>query len=304
MLWIFTSIFAYFFFALASIIDRHILTGPLPKPKVYAFYISSLGFLALVLLPFNLAVFNAEIILLSLFAGVLWIFAMFTLYVAISKIEISRVVPSVGAFLPVFTFIIYTFIVRRNIFFGFWDGVSLFLLILGGVIISSKDISLKFFFSKSIFYPLLAAFCFSVGFYFRKLAFMRQTFISAIVWTCLGGALVSLFLLLFSDVRKNVFSKKPPMFRKENLFLVIMGYGAGAIGSFLQAYSLYLAKEYQVPFINALEGLKYVFVLFFSFLISLKSPRFLKEDISPKALGHKLFFILVIISGLLILLFR
>jgi len=51
MLWIFIIITAYLIFAINALIDNYLLLGP-PNPKSYAFYIGTLGIIALVLIPF------------------------------------------------------------------------------------------------------------------------------------------------------------------------------------------------------------------------------------------------------------
>jgi hypothetical protein len=38
-MWLPLTVIAYAFFAVSSLVDRHLLAGPLPKALVYAFYV-------------------------------------------------------------------------------------------------------------------------------------------------------------------------------------------------------------------------------------------------------------------------
>ena len=53
--------------------------------------------------------------------------------------------------------------------------------------------------------------------------------------------------------------------------------------------------------VNALEGIKYIFILIFAFLLSLKAPQILKEEISRRVIFQKVIAILLIAGGLALL---
>jgi len=297
MLWFWIAILSYFFFALVSLIDRYMLVGPLRNPKVYAFYVSIWGLLTLVFVPFGLATSNPDEIVFALLSGMWRTFALFLFYRAASKIEISRVVPAVGGFLPVFTFIIV------QIGFGQKEPVSLLqilslgLLILGSVLISSKKFGFRSLLRKDIKYPILAAAAFAIGFYLIKQVFIQQSFISGLIWSGVGGGLGALLFLLFPKTRKTIFLKKP-ILKKQTFSPLMVGYFFGGIASLLQNYSVFLVKEGQLAFINALEGTKYVFLFFFTLFLSWKFPQFFKEDISKKAIIQKVLSIFILGAGL------
>lgn len=75
MLWLTVTISAYFLLAIVALIDKYLISGPIPNPKVYAFYVGILGILALFLFPLGFLVPNSLDIILSLLAGALYIFA-------------------------------------------------------------------------------------------------------------------------------------------------------------------------------------------------------------------------------------
>ena len=56
-----------------------------------------------------------------------------------------------------------------------------------------------------------------------------------------------------------------------------------------------------LAFINAVEGVKYVFVLMLAAIVSLKFPKILSEEISRKIFLQKFAAILLIAVGLIVL---
>jgi len=118
MLWLLIAILSYFFFSLASLGDRYLLIGP-PKPKVYAFYVGVLGIIVVLVLPFvqfSLPSFSTAA--LSFFTGLVFVLSLISLYYGLEKFEVSRIVPALGGFLPIFTFILGFFILNQQGFFS------------------------------------------------------------------------------------------------------------------------------------------------------------------------------------------
>src|SRR3989344_6880820 len=105
MTWLPLAIAGYFLLAIASIGDKFILTGPLPSPRAYAFFIGLLGALTIpFFMPFGFAVpHDILTVIISLATGSLWIIALAVSFEAVRRVEISRVVPAIGAFVPIFT---------------------------------------------------------------------------------------------------------------------------------------------------------------------------------------------------------
>ena len=103
-MWIIVAITAYFLLAFVAVIDKYLLAGPLPNPKLYAFVIGIFGGLALLLIPFGFLVVPPwPIIVFAMMAGVIQIFSLVALLSGLKNIEASRIVPAIGGLLPVFT---------------------------------------------------------------------------------------------------------------------------------------------------------------------------------------------------------
>ena len=301
MFWLFIIILAYFFLALASLVDRYILAGPLQSPKAYAFFVGILGILALFLVPFGFEVPPFSQIILSLAAGAIWILAIYFLYVAIYQSEISKIVPAIGGFLPIFTFVISYFAFPTELTINCSRALSLLLLILGSILITfekEKKVILR-----DIRSSILAAIFFAVGFLLMKMVYLQQSFISGFIWMRIGGTIIALLFLLSSETRQIIF-KKGAVSKKQVSLPLVLGQAFGGLGFVLQNLAVNLAEIKELPLINALEGIRYVFLLFCVSVLGRKFPHLLKEKISRETWPLRIFAILLIVIGLVFLSFE
>jgi len=299
MTWLFFAILAYFFLAFVALFDRYFLVGPIPHPKIYTFYIGILGFfLCLFLVPFVIPFPGKELIILGLGVGIIRIFAILNLTKGIAESEVSRVVPAIGGFLPIFSFLIFLPILSSQEILNFSQISAFILLIAGSVVISMKEISLKFLAFSDLKYSISAAFLWALTFFLTKVLFLETQFISGFFLILLGGGLGAFYFLISKKTRQLIFSRKPTQ-KIGGLF--VLGQIFGGLGIIAQYYAIFLAKPFQVPLINALEGTRFVFLFIFVFLLALWRPELLKEEVSGKILVQKLFAILLIGFGLAIL---
>ena len=85
--------------------------------------------------------------------------------------------------------------------------------------------------------------------------------------------------------------------------LFLFAQALGGLGVILQFYSIFLAKPFQVSLINALEGIIYVFLLIFIYILSKWNPDLLKEEMRGANFFQKILATLLIVMGLAILAF-
>ncbi|PIV64864.1 MAG: hypothetical protein COZ90_00550 [Candidatus Nealsonbacteria bacterium CG_4_8_14_3_um_filter_37_36] len=297
MLWLTVTISAYFLLAIVALIDKYLISGPIPNPKVYAFYVGILGILALFLFPLGFLVPNSLDIILSLLAGALYIFALLGLIGALQLFEASRIVPAIGGFLPLSTFgLVYLFSGGEKL--GIFQILAFISLIIGSILITFEKA--KFITLKSLEISALTAFLFSLAFVLSKFVYLTQPFWSGFIWMRIGGFLAAIFFLFSKEVKEELFKKRVSFKPKTaGIFLSNQALGAGAF--LLQNWAIALVPLGFLAFVNALEGTKYVFLLIFTALISLKLPQIIKEKISRKILIQKIIAILLIGGGLALL---
>ena len=291
MFWLAIIILAYFLFAVVSLVDRYLLIGP-PSSKIYTFYVGILGILSLALAPFvGFFVPDFYKLIFCLTVGAVYILALFALYFGLERFEASRIVPAVGGFLPILTFLLVYFLSGFRGTLSFKEFLAFILLILGSIIInysSSGKISFESLKISAIIGLLL-----SLSFVLTKYVYLQLPFWTGFIWIRIGSFLTALFFILFKTVRKEIFSGTPVFNLKTRIFFLLnQGVGAGAF--ILQNWAISLAGLIYLPLINALQGIQY----FFLFILGLL---FLKEGLSKKVIGQKIAAILIIGIGLAIL---
>jgi len=298
-MWILVTILAYFFLAVVSLFDRYFLVGPMPSSKVYTFNVGIFGFIfCLLFLFFGTNLPAANVVFLGLLAGAIRMLAVLFLTTSITKSEISRVVPAVGGLQPIFSFFLFFFFLPQSRILNIYQIAAFILLILGTVLISVKKFDKEFFNFQTLKYPITASFLYSLTFFLTKNLFLKTSFLSGIFLILFGGGLVVLSFLVFPKSRETILNQKMSG-KLSSLF--ILGQIIGGTAIILQYYAVFLAKPGQVPLINALEGTRYVFLLFFVFLLSGWKPQLLKEEVSKEAFLPKVLAVLLIGGGLALL---
>jgi len=224
---------------------------------------------------------------------------MFALMTGLKNFEASRIIPAIGAFLPIFTFSFVLMQGESNL--APLDIIIFLLLLLGAFLITwqrKETISLK-----ALKISALAAFLFALHFILIKFVYLSQPFISGLIWIRVGAVLAALCFLFFREVREDLF-RGPKIVKKKNWAIILPNQAVGGVAAVLQNWAIALAPLAYLGIINALEGIKYAFLLVFAVLISLKFPKILKEEISKEVVLQKIIAILLIGFGLIILAFR
>ncbi len=300
MLWLTITILAYFILAVVFLVDKYLLVSALPNPKIYAFLIGIAGILLLILVPFiDFYVPSIKQLILSFFAGASFILALYWFYKALQNFAVSQIVPAIGALSPLFTFgLVYISSLGKEVP-SFREILSIVLLIAGAVLITiekGKTIT-----GKSLKLSFLAALFFSLSFVLTKYVYLEQSFLNGLIWTRLGGALVALiFFFIWPDIKKELFCQKDD-FKKKSLGILILNQAAGAGAGLLQNWAIALVPLISVAFINALQGVQYVFLLVLSIFLSFKFPQILKEQMAKEIIIQRIVAVLLIGGGLVLL---
>lgn len=298
MSWLVIIILAYFLFAIVSLGDKALLSGD-PNPKSYTFYVGLLGAAALLLIPFvGFFIPSLNQLLLALFSGVIFIFAIFFLFSGLEEFEASRVIPAIGGMTPVFTFA-FSFIFSKGQEILDVFGIAAFIfLVLGSIFITyekGKKISLKSFSIAS-----LAAMFFALHFVLSKYVYIEQPFWNGFIWMRVGSLIVILFLFFSKEVRSEIFQKKFTFTKKTGTFFFVNQI-FGALAFILQHFAISLAGISYLPIITALQGTQYVFLFVFAFILSFKFPMFIREKTSKEIILQKISAIIFVITGLVFL---
>ena len=295
MFWFIVAILAYFFLAVSSLGDKIFLKGK-EDPKTYVFYVCLLSGLIVFLIPFitfNIQPFN--ILIWPILEGIIYAGALYTLYYALDRFEVSVVIPVLGGLQPVFIFLL-SFLFFNITEVSFQNIIALIVLIIGTVLISLNG-KMKFK-SKGLLFCFLPAFLFALDFILTKQVFLNQSFLEGLVYMRVSSCLIVLFFLFNGKFRRNIF-KEGKKSKKKTIFLGAQG--AGAIGALLQSYAISLVPAASLAILNALKGTQYVFLLILTFIISIFYSKILKEDFHRKNLIIKVISIIIIGLGIALL---
>jgi drug/metabolite transporter (DMT)-like permease len=292
--WIFIAASGYFLLAFTSVADKFMVSKVVRQPIAYAFYTAMTGPVSLVLFPFGGKFLNFQDLIVALAAGAFFIGGIYHSYSAIRLSSVSRVVPILGGFIPLFSFLLAFFILDERLS-GFQTLGFLFLVV-GAVMISFRK-EHGIWTPKALFNAISAAAFFALASVLTKYTFDHSNFISGMIWTRVGFLVPVPVILLFPKSREAIFNA-PKEAGVRNVALYYSSRATGSIGGFLQNYAVSLGS---VSVVNALQGLQFVFLLILTTFLSVRFPKILQEKVTIDTVVLKLSAIGMISCGLYLL---
>ena len=297
MLWLTIIILSYLFFALASLGDKIILSGP-AKPKSYTFYVGLLSILVVFIIPFVEFGWpsNTGLAFIILEAFV-YVAGLYALFYALEHFEVSKVIPTIGATQPIIIALLSIFFWGK-LDIGTKEIVAFIVLLVGSVLIS-MDKSPKIT-RKSLEISLITAVLFSLDFIFSKFVYTEMDFWQGFIWMRIFSCLFVMIFLFDRGFRKEFSDGKKNPNKKTGMFFVITQ-GAGGLANVLQSLAISLVPVSYLAIMNSMKGIQYVFLFIMVALISHFLPKILKEETSKRIIIQKIVSILIIGLGLVIL---
>ncbi len=303
MSWLIVAIVSYFILAVVFLADKYLLTDKIPNPKIYVFYSGLSGALLATLIPFvDFEIPSPTYIGIAFLSGISFFAALLLFYRSLKIFEVSRVVPTIGAMIPLFSLIL------AYIFSGGQETlksleIPAFLVLVIGSFLINYERKNTIFFSSSLF-SILTSILFSLHFILAKYVYMVHSFWSGIIWINFGSFLMAVLIFIVSkDVRSEILVKRSTFKRKTALVFVISKIFA-AVGGLLQNLAIFLAPTLTaVAIVNGLQGTQYAFLLLFTVFLSVKFPGIIREEISKKTIARKSLAIGLIVAGMMIIAF-
>ncbi|HNX10774.1 MAG TPA: DMT family transporter [bacterium] len=298
MSWIWITVSSYFLLAISNLGDKFLIDKVLSSSKVYAFLISVLSAIALVLAPWLLEWCGWYWLAVNLLVGAILPWALYFLFESLKRGDASRVTILIGGTIPLFTVLFSLLFLGDSFNFGEWLGMGL--LLAGTFFLALVPASQKKSQAKGLFlFVLIAALLYAIFFIGTKYSYDHQSFWSAFIWSRLGAVGMALFFLVPQKSRQEIIGgltqKGDHPHKKRTQILIYGNQIIGASGSVLQNYAISLGP---VALINALQGTQYAFLLIMGFLITIWRPKLLKENIGTKAIVLKVIAIVLISIGL------
>ncbi len=301
-MWLTIIIIAYFLLALEIILDKFLLSSKrVSHPAIYAFYSGTLGLFAFVFAPIGFHQISFYKIVFSLAAGIIFIYGMLALFFAIRKSEASRVVPVVGATVPVIVFFLAVFFLEERLGIRGIMGVSA--LILGGLLISfDSPRNKKQLFFKGFYFSILAGFFLALSAAMMKFLYCEDNFLNVFMWTRLGAFLGTISFFLNPVWRKAIWGslgkfKKSEKEEKRSGLAFVLAKTLGGAGSFLKESATSIVAA-SVTVVSALVSIEYVFIFILGLLFSAWVPKIIREEKDIKTIIQKISAIIIIAIGI------
>lgn len=306
MTWIIVTAIAYFLTAVNSVLDKYLLNRSIPEPVTYAFYVGIFSIFTLALTPFGFHWPGLWQFIAAILTGAIFLLALIALYSALKADEASRIFAFVGGLSPVlivvFSAVLFEKVLLKHEYY------ALLFLIAGSILVSfrkSRECGI-FQLSKhrcieSMEMALFASVFFALYFVFAKYVFENQQFVSGFVWTRIGIFAAAVLLLLIPGNRRIIFDTT----KKINVGaggLFVFNKAMAGTATFAINYAIKTAPSSATAIVNALEGIKYVFILILTYFLSKKMPSIIEEQTYVSALVQKISAIVLIFIGIFILL--
>lgn len=298
MSWILLVTGAYLLLAVANVSDKIFLKSLFRHPAVLACVIGGIGMISVFLIPFGQFGWPGTFYCFSLIlAGVCFVFALLFFFHALSAEEASRVIPYVGALIPIITLLFASVFLGETLSSKAYIGFCL--LIVGGYVVAHdpwsrpKEHSFHTWIMAS-----LGAILFAISFVLSKWLFASMDFIQAFVWIRIGSLFAALVIIVISLLRRATYVNE---FRHvlSRGFLGFLGVQAvGGIGFILQNVAI---SKGSVSLVNAMQGVQYVFVIVLAGLLAKRFPSLIQETVSKRIIVAKLTGVVVIGVGLVLI---
>lgn len=300
MSWLIITLVAYFLNAIAMVIDKTLLKREIKNPFVYTFYIAALGAVLIILAVPLAYFFQLELIWpgwsqfwLSLLAGGTFSVGLFLMFIALKRVDTTRITPMIGGLTPLFVIVLAYFFINESLLPR--QLMAFVLIIIGTFLISLEFSKGDVHFRKILLLALPSALFFGLSYVLTKDIYNHQPFVSGFVWTRLGAFIVVLLPMLLAANRRALMhpGRGTGLGQAKGRFL--FGQAAGGASAVLIQYAISIAS---VSLVQALQGTQYVFVFLMVLITTLYFPRFLKEKMSKTIVIQKIIALLLISFGI------
>lgn len=304
MAWIFVAAAGQFINAIVAILDKYIVSDErvLPRPFVYAFYSCLITggwvfIFALGLIPgmdrlgvpqfSNIQTPSIQVVGMAFLAGYTFFMALVGMYTALKRADASDVMPVIGAISALSTFGMSYLFLDTSLTPNFIWGIVL--LSIGTFLVSEmrlKGTTIMLSFQSGVF--------FSLHYITLKGLFLETSFDDGFFWSRVGFVLFALSLLLVPVYWEKIRQQTQQADARGGVLVLLAKILAG-----IAAFMLLKATDWgSVAVVQALDGLKFVFIIVLTLLFGRYLPQVVGErDFSSKTIIRKTAYIIIISIG-------
>ena len=306
--WIWLAVGGQFLNAIVAVIDKYIVSDEtaIPKPFVYAFFscllagvwllIFAVGWLPgmrVVGVPHisEVGMPTLELLAMAFFAAYAFFLALVSMFDALKHDTPSNVMPVIGSVAAIASLGLNYLFLDAALSDTFIVGILL--LAIGTFLVSQANFNLK-----------LVSITFHSGLFFAlhlitmKGIFQMTSFADGFFWSRVALVLFALSLLLVPAYWKKIRQGTEHTTARGGAIVLVNKFIAG-----VAAFMLLQATDWgEVSVVQALDGLKFVFILFISYLVTLWWPTYVTErGTKPRDVIRKVLYVSIIVIGFVML---
>lgn len=303
MTWLLIAIFAPLLAATTDYIDKYIIEKYLKTDGVSPLIIVSafVGFLVMPIVFFiEPSVLDTRLrdALFMMLSGGIYILAFYPYFKAMQEQEASRLIPLFQT-VPIFSFLFGFLFLNESL--NTLQIIGSSIILLGATTISfqlNNAGKISHFLYRPAVLIIMSSFMFSLNFFLFKFLSLESRYIEVVFWESLGFSIIGVLFLFRKENRSELHS-----FIKDNyrtiVSLNVFSEIVNIVAKFLIGFATILAP---LAIISVIEnGFEMVFVFIIGTMASLFFPNIIMEDIGKHNLIQKLFSILIILLGTILL---
>lgn len=308
MSWILLATAGQFLNAVVAILDKYIVSDEklLPRPFVYAFYsclvtgfwvmIFFLGWipgLAALGVPTlaNVQTPSIQVVGMSFLAAYTFFMALVSMYDALRRSDTSTVIPVIGAVSALSTFGMSYIFLDTTLSVNYMWGI---LLLTIGTALTAQNLPKR----DVVLHVFHAGIFFALHYITMKGLFEETNFDNGFFWSRIGFVLFALSLLLvpvyLEKIKEHTVNATP----RTGVIVLVAKILAG-----VAAFTLLKATDWgDVAVVQALEALRFIFILIISFLFAKLLPTAATDrELRPREIVQRMLYIAVISIGFFVL---
>jgi drug/metabolite transporter (DMT)-like permease len=308
MSWILLATLGQFINAIVAIFDKYIVSDEkvLPRPFVYAFYsclftVFWTGIYVLGYIPWlaNLGIPNfgnviapsLQVLAMSFLAAYTFFLALVSMFNALKQADASSTMPIIGAVSALSSFALSYLFLGTELQDNFIIGVVLLSV---GTLLVAKTLPKI----SVLLYVVHSGLFFALHYITMKGLFLETSFDNGFFWSRVGLLLFTLSLLLIPVYFDKIKKQSSSTTKKTGFIFVLTKVLAG-----IAAFMLLKATDLgQVSVVQALDGLRYVFILLITFTFAHWLPAsVIDRDVSRGAAFRRFMYIVIIVVGFIVL---
>lgn len=308
MVWILLATAGQFINAIVAYLDKYIVSEDtaLPRPFVYAFYSCLLtgGWVVIYLFGYipglanigfphfeNVTTPNIQVVSMSFLTGYTFFMALVSMYAALRKAEAVNVMPVIGVISVLASFGMSYLFLQIPLTTNFIWGVIV--LSIGTLLVSQALPKID-----TIAHVIHSGVFFALHYITMKGLFLESNFDNAFFWSRIGLVFFALSLLMVPSYFVKIREQTGNTSIHAGSLVVVAKILAG-----VAAFMLLKATDLgDVTVVQALDGLKFIFILIIGVLFGALLPDSTVTYVTnPKVVMRRLLYILVIAVGYFIL---